>query len=113
VGLLPVFSKIETNSVPNTVTTSIALWVSLYVEAKQNIWIKAIQTRVTATASMLEAMKGVKMLGLTDVMSDIIQKLRVTELTLSKPFRLLLICNTILGKLQFFIWTEMMRLISI
>lgn len=61
------------------------------VAQRQALWLEAIERRIAATTSMLNAMKGVKMTGLTDVLRKDLQQLRVDELNISKKFRKLLI----------------------
>ncbi|KUJ06202.1 P-loop containing nucleoside triphosphate hydrolase protein [Mollisia scopiformis] len=63
------------------------------VMARQAMWLEAIEKRISATTAMLSAMKGVKMCGLTDVLSKNIHDLRIDELRISKKFRKLLIWN--------------------
>ncbi|KAI8654215.1 hypothetical protein NCS56_01378200 [Fusarium sp. Ph1] len=63
----------------------------------QKRWVRGIQTRVDVTASMLGSMKEVKMLGLTDVLNNMVQNLRIKELKLSKKARKLLVLRLILG----------------
>ena len=63
------------------------------VMSRQAMWLEAIEKRVTATTGMLGSMKGVKMCGLTETLSTIIQDLRVQELEISKKFRKLLVWN--------------------
>ncbi|PVH81871.1 hypothetical protein DL98DRAFT_457694 [Cadophora sp. DSE1049] len=63
------------------------------VMSRQAMWLEAIERRITATAEMLGSMKGVKMCGLTDVLSKSLQDLRLDELRISKRFRKLLIWN--------------------
>lgn len=58
---------------------------------RQALWLEAIERRISATSAMLNSMKGVKMCGLTDVLRDDLQQLRVDELDISKKFRRLLI----------------------
>jgi hypothetical protein len=55
------------------------------------MWLEAIERRIAATSAMLSSMKGVKMSGLTDVLREDLQRLRVDELEISKRFRKLLI----------------------
>ncbi|KAF2200883.1 canalicular multispecific organic anion transporter 1 [Delitschia confertaspora ATCC 74209] len=62
-----------------------------FVMTRQAMWLEAIERRITATTAMLGSMKGVKMCGLTDVLREDLQKLRVDELEISKKFRKLLI----------------------
>lgn len=59
--------------------------------SRQKVWLEAIERRIGATASMLGAMKGVKMSGLTKDMSVNIQNLRNEEVASSRKLRLLLI----------------------
>lgn len=58
---------------------------------RQALWLEAIERRIAATNAMLNSMKGVKMCGLTDVLREDLQQLRVDELNISKKFRKLLI----------------------
>jgi hypothetical protein len=99
-------------------STAGILGLSKYIGNAQKIWIEAIQTRVDSTASMLGAMKvsntqslrkarvanmmalkGIKMLGFTNRLTEIIQGLRMTELRLSNRFRKLLLVRVFLGTL--------------
>lgn len=50
---------------------------------------------------MLAQIKGIKMMGLTDYVSDLIQRLRVTELNLSKRFRMIIVRIILIGKLSY------------
>lgn len=59
------------------------------------MWLEAIERRISATSSMLNSMKGVKMCGLKDTLLNSIQKLRVDELRISKKFRKLIIWNMV------------------
>jgi hypothetical protein len=68
------------------------------VMSRQALWLEAIERRVAATATLLGAMKGVKMCGLTDVMLRSLQDLRVDELRISKGFRKILIWNMAFSK---------------
>ena len=68
------------------------------VMARQAVWLKAIERRITATTTMLGAMKGVKMCGLTDILSKTLQDLRVSELRISKKFRKILVWNMAFSK---------------
>ena len=57
----------------------------------QKQWLDKIQKRVSATASMLGAMKGVKMSGLTNHLSHLLSRLRDEEIESSRAFRILLV----------------------
>ncbi|OLN88034.1 Multidrug resistance-associated protein 7 [Colletotrichum chlorophyti] len=49
-------------------------------------WNEGVQNRVSMTSSMLAQIKGIKMMGLTDCLSSVLQDLRVSELELSKSW---------------------------
>jgi ATP-binding cassette subfamily C (CFTR/MRP) protein 1 len=68
-----------------------SLGATSLVMQRQALWLEAIERRIAATSAMLESMKGVKMCGLTDVLRDDLQRLRVDELDISKKFRRLMI----------------------
>lgn len=68
-----------------------SLGATSLVMSRQALWLEAIERRIAATAAMLNAMKGVKMCGLTDVLREDLQRLRLEELDISKKFRRLLI----------------------
>ncbi|KAF5625992.1 multidrug resistance-associated 1 [Fusarium sp. NRRL 52700] len=72
------------------VSTTGILMIAKYIANAQKRWVRGIQTRIDVTASMLGSMKEVKMLGLTDVLNNMVQSLRVKELDLSKKFRKLM-----------------------
>ena len=66
-----------------------------FIVSRQAMWLEAIERRISATSSMLNSMKGVKMCGLKDTLLNSIQKLRVDELRISKKFRKLIIWNMV------------------
>ncbi|KAF5682935.1 major facilitator family transporter [Fusarium denticulatum] len=70
-----------------------------FVMARQAAWLEAIEKRISVTSQMLGSMKGVKMCGLTDVLSTRIHNLRTDELRISGKFRRLLIWNMVLAYL--------------
>lgn len=61
--------------------------VSAKIGPRQKEWMIGIQRRVGMTSSMLESMKSVKMMGLSDILFESLHKQRVWELGLSKNFR--------------------------
>jgi hypothetical protein len=69
------------------------------IGARQAAWLEAIERRIKATTAMLSAMKGIKMCGLTDILSTTLQALRVDELNISKKFRHVIVWNMIFSKL--------------
>jgi ATP-binding cassette subfamily C (CFTR/MRP) protein 1 len=68
-----------------------SLGATSLVMQRQALWLEAIERRIAATSAMLESMKGVKMGGLTDVLREDLQRLRIDELDISKKFRKLMI----------------------
>ncbi|KAJ5710362.1 multidrug resistance-associated protein [Penicillium malachiteum] len=65
--------------------------VSRRFKERQRLWVERIGRRVIVTAGALENIKVVKMLGLKNVVYDIVQELREVELQTSRRFRTLLI----------------------
>lgn len=61
--------------------------VAKYLGRAQKVWIEAIEKRVNATTTWLGNAKVVKMLGFTDILSNLLQNLRATEIKSSKKFR--------------------------
>jgi hypothetical protein len=70
--------------------------VAKLIGARQKIWTRAIQQRVGMTSSMLGSMKSVKMMGLSNILFDIIQNHRVRELELSKQYRVMSLWRVLL-----------------
>ncbi|KAF2846111.1 ABC multidrug transporter-like protein [Plenodomus tracheiphilus IPT5] len=73
------------------ISLSGSLCATSLVMQRQALWLEAIERRIAATSAMLDSMKGVKMGGLTEVLREDLQQLRVDELNISKKFRKLLI----------------------
>ncbi|TQN65415.1 ABC transporter atnG [Colletotrichum shisoi] len=71
--------------------------ISVASRTAQMRWIEKIQERLRVTTTVLGEMKAVKMLGLTDVMSTTIQRLRTDEINTSKSFRKLLVATLLLS----------------
>ncbi|KAF2873543.1 P-loop containing nucleoside triphosphate hydrolase protein [Massariosphaeria phaeospora] len=68
-----------------------SLCTTSLVMQRQALWLEAIERRIGATTAMLSSMKGVKMGGMTEVLRNDLQQLRIDELNISKKFRKLLI----------------------
>ncbi|EQB45580.1 ABC transporter [Colletotrichum gloeosporioides Cg-14] len=71
--------------------------VSVATNTAQKHWIEKIQERLRVTTTMLSEMKAVKMLGLTQVMSNTVQNHRTNEIETSKSFRKLLVATLLLS----------------
>lgn len=61
--------------------------IGKWAKNTQKEWVEAVQKRVAITSSALTSIRGIKMQGLTDRLSEDLQKLRVQELEYAKPFR--------------------------
>ncbi|CAH0054441.1 unnamed protein product [Clonostachys solani] len=66
----------------------------------QKEWLDAIEGRVAAIASILSNMKGVKMMGLSDLAFDRLQLLRVAELRVAGKFRKMLALSIVIGSMS-------------
>lgn len=62
----------------------------------QRLWIEKVQERLRLTSSMLNDMKMVKMLGLSQIMSSVIQGSRIREIETSRVYRKLMVLNLLL-----------------
>ncbi|KAI1774955.1 ABC transporter [Hypoxylon cercidicola] len=71
--------------------------VSKSAKAAQLRWVERVQERLKVTSSFLSNMKAVKMLGISPVMSSVVQKLRVDEINVSKAYRKLLVWAMLLS----------------
>ncbi|KAE8453304.1 hypothetical protein EG329_011371 [Mollisiaceae sp. DMI_Dod_QoI] len=72
-----------------------ALTLSSKVGRSQGAWLAAIQRRLNVTTSMLGSIKEIKMTGLTNSFSTVIQRLRLDEITASLPYRRLLVWSIV------------------
>ncbi|KAK2043559.1 P-loop containing nucleoside triphosphate hydrolase protein [Colletotrichum somersetense] len=64
------------------------------------MWNEGVQERVSTTSSMLAQIKGIKMMGLTDYFATMVQKLRITELDMSKKFRMFIVRIILISNLS-------------
>ncbi|KAH7410668.1 putative ATP-binding cassette transporter [Cadophora sp. MPI-SDFR-AT-0126] len=85
------------------ISTACVVGISRYVGGAQKAWNEGIQTRVDVTASMLGSMKAVKLLGFTDILTDICQGLRVRELRIARYFRQLLVARVFFANSMTFV----------
>jgi ATP-binding cassette subfamily C (CFTR/MRP) protein 1 len=74
--------------------------VSRHMGNAQKTWIERIQTRIDTTAKMLQAMKGVKMLGFSSKMSSIASQLRLDEIAKSLKMRKLFVAMIAFGNMS-------------
>jgi len=57
------------------------------VSSRQKDWLQATEKRINFTTSILGSIRNVKFLGLTEIMSSMVEALRMEELEVSKKFR--------------------------
>ncbi|RQM08295.1 hypothetical protein DH86_00001494 [Scytalidium sp. 3C] len=67
---------------------------------RQRQWMQAVQKRVVVTSEVLASIKGMKMLGLTKIITDMVHGMRKQELVKSKRFRYVQVINITLGTFQ-------------
>lgn len=78
--------------------TSVQMYMATFMPARQKVWVGAIQRRVSIISTALKSMKSVKMLGLSEVLANSLQKQRERELDLSRDFRWLIVWLNVVGK---------------
>ena len=89
--------------VPITVAVLCAagsMWLSSKAGALQTAWVEKTEKRVGVVTTMLASMKGLKMLGLTQKLQDLIQVSRISEVYSGQKMRLLHLCISIFGGLS-------------
>ena len=69
-----------------------------YVTAAQKRWLEAIEKRVNFISEIFGSIRSVKMLGLTDKMATMIEKLRREEIGVMKKSRLLWSINVCISR---------------
>ncbi|KAF8849622.1 putative multidrug resistance protein MDR [Acephala macrosclerotiorum] len=77
--------------IPAVVCSIITSYSTEGIGPARGEWNSGVEKRVSTTSSMLAQIKGLKMMGLTDYMSELIQNLRVAELECSKKFRMFIV----------------------
>jgi ATP-binding cassette, subfamily C (CFTR/MRP), member 1 len=73
--------------------------VAKNIRPRQREWMQAAQKRVALTSDVLGSIKGMKMLGLTGMVTTGVQDMREQELSKSKRFRQVQIANITMGML--------------
>ncbi|EEP79833.1 hypothetical protein UREG_04679 [Uncinocarpus reesii 1704] len=97
IAIFLLYNQLGIACVVPIVVSVVSLFLSIiamnFVMAHQALWLEAIERRISATTTMLNSMKGVKMCGLKQTLLTNLHNLRIEELTISKKFRKLLIWN--------------------
>ncbi|KAL3419086.1 ABC multidrug transporter [Phlyctema vagabunda] len=73
-------------------------FISSRIGAGQKAWLSAVQKRLTVTVEALRSTRAIKLLGITDHVSNTIQGLRADEIRISLPFRRLLVWTVTLSE---------------
>lgn len=77
--------------------------ISSTIGARQKIWVDAVQKRVSITASVLASMKTVKMMGLSRILTTLIQDERVEETHRMAHFRWSIVAQNMVQNLPWFV----------
>ncbi|KIW87337.1 uncharacterized protein Z519_11973 [Cladophialophora bantiana CBS 173.52] len=64
-------------------------WVVRVIGLYQKQWLNAVQTRVSFTSALLHSMRNVKLLGMSSIIKDRTQGLRLTEINECKRYRII------------------------
>ncbi|EFE43741.1 ABC multidrug transporter, putative [Trichophyton verrucosum HKI 0517] len=81
----------------------LSIWASRSSDTYQTAWTSCSQLRIGTISSMLSSIKPLKMRGRTEILSSIIQNIRLQEIRLANRFRMLLVWTTGLGYIPQFI----------
>lgn len=77
--------------------------ISSTIGARQKIWVDAVQKRVSITASVLASMKTVKMMGLSRMLTTLIQNERIEETHRMAHFRWSIVAQNMVQNLPWFV----------
>ena len=73
------------------ICTALLSYAMTLIAARQMFWMENIQKRVAFTANAISEMKYFKMMGMTGLLSDIIQRLRLDEIRAGNKFGMMLL----------------------
>lgn len=85
---------------PSIVCSRVSRHVAKHLKAAQGKWNTATQQRISATSSMLGAMKNIKMLGMEQAVADHIEDLRQQEMNAAGGVRWLMLGYNASGETQ-------------
>ncbi|KAF3026419.1 hypothetical protein E8E14_010909 [Neopestalotiopsis sp. 37M] len=77
--------------------------ISSTIGARQKTWVDAVQKRVSITASVLASMRTVKMMGLSRILTTLIQNERVEETYRMAHFRWSIVAQNMVQNLPWFV----------
>ncbi|KAM5457773.1 hypothetical protein McanCB56680_004140 [Microsporum canis] len=81
----------------------LSIWASGSSDTYQTAWTSISQLRIGSISNMLSSIKPLKMRGLTETLSSVVQNIRLQEIKLANRFRMLLVWTTGLGYVPQFI----------
>ncbi|KFZ09212.1 hypothetical protein V502_08876 [Pseudogymnoascus sp. VKM F-4520 (FW-2644)] len=84
----------------STILSLVSGLVAKPLMTRQMVWLEATEDRVALTASTIASMKGVKILGLVDMVGSVIRKLRHKEVKCGKKWRIFYAIFTLLQTLS-------------
>ncbi|KAF2004654.1 P-loop containing nucleoside triphosphate hydrolase protein [Amniculicola lignicola CBS 123094] len=87
------------------VATGLCMWIGKLFKPRQLQWVAATQKRVTSITYVVGCMKGVRMLGLSETVLQMLTKLREAEVTASTQLRKLLVWILLFSNTMFQITT--------
>lgn len=90
-----------------------SICTSSWSKTRQDQWMKKVETRISATSSLLSALKEIKMRGLLPDGTSRLQDLRVAELRSANRFRLTIVWSLILAYIPNFLSPVMTFLVFI
>lgn len=85
-----------------TVCSRVSRYVAIHTKAEQGKWNTATQQRISATSSILGAMKNIKMLGMQQTILNHVEDLRRQDMNAAKGVRWLMVAYNASGELMSF-----------
>jgi ABC-type multidrug transport system fused ATPase/permease subunit len=85
------------------ISFTVLLFFTKFAGPSQRAWMAGVQQRVGLTATVIGNMKSIKLSGLSEAVTDYVQKLRVEELTAGGRFRKMTLLAALLGFVPFFL----------
>ncbi|RDL32356.1 p-loop containing nucleoside triphosphate hydrolase [Venustampulla echinocandica] len=65
--------------------------LGMLLSGRQKVWLEAIEARITTTVATLGSIRGIKSTGSTDIVQNIITRLRSDEIRISRKYRELIV----------------------
>jgi ATP-binding cassette subfamily C (CFTR/MRP) protein 1 len=78
---------VRVTNLSSLVSSGISSFLSKRIGGNQKKWVNAVQKRIALTSSILSGIKSIKMMGLSRVLTSLIQEARIVETNLMSSFR--------------------------